>query len=582
MRITIKKAQKADSAGKCRAKPCKGKKDTHISASLLRLRDPLNFENLLIDISTRFINIPIDCLDEEILAVQQRICESLGLDICGLWQFQSGDPLNFELTHMYVPPDFLVLTPETKDAKISYPWCLEMLLKKEVVVLSRITDAPASAATDLKGWKYYGVKSVLTFPLFVGDGPSFGALNFNAVKKVREWSREDVSRLRMLSQIFANGLNRKFTERTLRQSSLRLKLAADSANAGLWFWDHATDKIWVTDKTRSLYGFLPDEEITGELFYKRLHPDDLERVTLLVEKAFRLGEVFQIDYRIVLLDQSVRWMSVRAQSFLGSSGMPESMTGVSFDITERRKSDGERTRLRTELAHMSRVMTMNELSNSLAHEINQPLGAILNNAQAARMLLLQMKACPEEFSEIIEDIVQDAKRAGDVIRRTRAILKKGEVQFMPLDINILIRDVVELCHHIAQINKIKIRVDGSSEFVSVYGDRVLLQQVLMNIIINALEAMKPQLSGTLVICSGMNGPDTVLVSITDSGPGIDKANINSIFESFFTTKKDGLGMGLRICRSIIEQHGGKIWAENVLGGGVSVAFSLKAWKGERA
>jgi PAS domain S-box-containing protein len=236
------------------------------------------------------------------------------------------------------------------DAKDIFPWCLEMMTRKQVIVLSRITDAPPAAARDLDAWKHYGVKSALTFPLFAGEGPSFGALGFNTLKEERDWPEELVKSLHIVSQVFAGALNRKFTEINLRESETRLRLAADSANAGLWSWDYKTGKIWVTGKTRSLYGFFPDEGITADRFYTTLHPDDLERISLLAEQAFREGTVVQTEYRIVLPDGGIKWIAVRAQAFLNASGEPESMTGVSLDITERKLAETALEESRTQIA----------------------------------------------------------------------------------------------------------------------------------------------------------------------------------------------------------------------------------------
>lgn len=301
-----------------------------------RLEDRLRFEKLLTGISTKFINISIDRLDGEIKAAQRQICEYLGVDICTLWQFSPDRPGNLVMTHIHVSPDVPFEAPETIDAKDSFPWCLEMVMRKRTIVLPRITDAPAAAVRDLDTWKSYGIRSALTFPLFAGDGSSFGAFGFNTLKEEHEWPEELVNRLHIVSQVFASALNRKFIERNLRESETRLRLAAASANAGLWSWDYRTGNIWGAGNTRSLYGFSPDEEITADRFFSTLHPDDLERVRVVAEQAFRAGAVVQTEYRIVLPDKGIKWIAVRAQAFLNAAGGPGNMTGVSLDITERK------------------------------------------------------------------------------------------------------------------------------------------------------------------------------------------------------------------------------------------------------
>jgi two-component system sensor kinase FixL len=221
---------------------------------------------------------------------------------------------------------------------------------------------------------------------------------------------------------------------------------------------------------------------------------------------------------------------------------------------------------------------MAELSTSLAHEINQPLGAILNNAEAARTLLSQSKEERREIGETIEDIIQDAQRAGDVVRRIRGLVKKGEVKFAPLGVNTLIEDVVKLVHNSLSLNNVTLELDLRPDLTNIRGDRVRLQQVLLNIMTNALDAMKRGPSRVLTVRSAGTDANTVTVSISDSGTGIPETDQDSVFKPFFTTKRDGLGMGLPICQSIIEEHGGRIWGENNPTGGATFSFSLKTWR----
>jgi len=365
----------------------------------------------------------------------------------------------------------------------------------------------------------------------------------------------------------------------LSESKARVSLAADSAGAGLWSWDFKTGRIWVTEKARELYGFSPDENINSDKFLSTIHPHDRDRVSYSAQEAYREGTDFRSEYRIVLPDRSIRWIKLQAKAFSKPSGEQGRMMGVSLDISQLKQDNDERTQLRLELVHLARVMTMSELSTSLAHEINQPLGAILNNASAAQLIMSRIKDRPEAIGEILEDIINDSRRAGDIVRKIRGLVNKADVQFEPLPMNALIEDVVELFRNSININKVSLFLDLQPDLAQVRGDRVHLQQVLLNLITNALDAMKGS-PGTLTIRSSMPASDIVRVSVSDSGPGIDEAKKGHVFEPFFTTKKDGLGMGLRICKSIIEEHGGRIWAESHPGAGATFRFSLKAWKGE--
>jgi len=364
----------------------------------------------------------------------------------------------------------------------------------------------------------------------------------------------------------------------LRESETRIVLAADSANVGFWSWDFDTGLIWTTQKALEIYGFSPNEKMTFNKFIGVVHPDERDRVGNDARQAFQEATDFRVEYRIVLPDHSIRWISIRAKAYSKPSGEPHRMLGVSLDITQRRQSESEMVELRLELAHLARVLAISELSTSLAHEINQPLGAILNNAEAAKLLLSRDKDRQETIGEILEDIIQDTQRAGNVVRKIRGMAKKSEAHFEPLPVDTLIKDVLKLVNSNLSMNNITLQLDLKPDLADVRGDRVRLQQVLMNLIANAIYAMNNKPSRTLTVRSAMEAPDIVTVSVSDSGTGIDKAKQEAVFRPFFTTKKDGLGFGLSICRSIIEEHGGRIWGENNPTGGATFSFSLKAWK----
>ncbi len=538
----------------------------------------LPFESLLIEISNQFISISVDRIEDEIQTAQRKVCRALDLDIAMLWQFSRDFFRRFRLTHFYASEDFRQEIPRELDAENAFPWTVEKISKKETVVLPLTSDAPAGADRDRKSWQYFGAKSVVAFPLFVGEGSVIGAMGFSSVRKERAWTRKLVSELQIVSQIFSSALHRRIAETNLRHREEQLSLIADSANAGLWCWHYESNKIWATQKSLELYGLPLDCMPTGDTFYSTLHPDDLDWVADAVRDGFRSGRVVQLEYRIVLPDKRVRWMGVRAQSFLKPSGEPDNMMGVSLDITERRQNEEERIRLQSELAHLSRILSMNELSTSLAHEINQPLGAILNNATAARLLLSRLENTPAEILEILQDIIQDGKRAGDVVRRIRGLVKRSEVRLVPVEINALVETVVELFQNRIKLENVSLRLDLQTDLALVKGDCVQLQQVLLNLITNALDAMKGSTPRTLTICSGMQAPETVVIRVIDSGPGIEPANKDSVFLPFFTTKENGLGIGLTISKSIVEDHGGKIWLEKDRDVGAALSFSLQVWR----
>ena len=378
---------------------------------------------------------------------------------------------------------------------------------------------------------------------------------------------------------FVEDINeRKRTKEALTESEKRYRTLFESAPAGIIFI--GTDGYVRTANSlqASLYGYDSPQQLEG--FYAPLFvaEKDRERSARNMRDLLQGKELGDRTYTAVRRDGSEFMVEVTSVTVYGPRQEVQGYLCLTRDITKDKQGENERIQLRQELAHLARVMGMAELATSLAHEINQPLGAILNNAEAARSLLSQGKEKQREIGEIIEDIIQDAQRAGDVVRKIRGLVKKGEANFEPLSLNTLIEDVLRLVNNSLSLNKVTLRLDLKPDLASIRGDRVRLQQVLLNLMTNALDAMKQRPSRILEVRSSAPATDTVAVTIGDSGTGIFEAGKENVFKPFYTTKKDGLGMGLAISRSIIEEHGGRIWGENNPAGGATFSFSLKAWR----
>jgi len=371
------------------------------------------------------------------------------------------------------------------------------------------------------------------------------------------------------------------SEAELRETQDRMELAANAAELGMWMWDIVRDEVWITDKGRALFGFAPLEKIDFNRFRNRVHPEDRESVLRAVEKSLRTGAEYESEYRAVLPDGQVRWIAGRGQVEFNDDGQPVRMRGVSVDITKRKQAEEQTAHHRNEIAHLSRVTTLGELSGSIAHELSLPLSAILSNAQAAQRVLAHGGADLAEVREILNDIVSEDKRAGEVIQRLRQWLKKGEVQQHSLRINEVVEDVLKLIHDDLINQHVTIDVKLGRNLPLVTGDPVQLQQVLLNLVVNACDAMTncdaPE--RRLLIRTGTetrngNGNCAVLVSVTDRGGSIPEEKMEQIFEPFFTTKAKGMGLGLSVCHTIIAAHRGKLWATNNADCGATFHFSL--------
>jgi len=289
-----------------------------------------------------------------------------------------------------------------------------------------------------------------------------------------------------------------------------------------------------------------------------------------------LQERFIPEERITDARGRVRWLQTVKRPIIQNDGSAKQVLGASTDITRRKETELELQEQRAELAHVARVSIMGELAASLAHELNQPLTAILSNAQAALRFMSSKPGDLEEIREILQDIVQDNSRAGEVIRRMRALVKKEELEFATLDLVSLIRDVMALVHSDAILNNVRISLELEDNLPLVWGDRVQLQQVVLNIMLNAFDAMKecPASERKVKLQTGAHGAELIKVAVTDCGTGLRGDNLDKIFQPFYTSKRDGLGMGLSICRSIIEAHGGHLWAENNNGTGATFYFTI--------
>jgi PAS domain S-box-containing protein len=369
----------------------------------------------------------------------------------------------------------------------------------------------------------------------------------------------------------------RMSEATLRETKEHIDLATKAAGLVVWTWDIPRDEVWLSSKDRALFGFSQGEKLTAERIRSVVHPEDRQLVRQLSEDALRTGTEIENQYRVLLSDGRVRWVTRLGRVEFDADGKPLRERGILMDITDRKQAELAAARQRHDLAHLARVTMLGELSSSLAHELTHPLTSILSNAQAAQRYLARDDVDLSEVREILNDIVAEDERAGQVIHSLRLLLRKGEAQKHcdNVDLNEVAREVVKLMRNDLINQNVTAETDLAQNLPFITGDRVQLQQVVLNLVLNACEAMNDSDSSErqLFIASRLeNG--AARMSVTDRGRGIPAEKTEQVFERFFTTKKEAMGLGLSICRSIIDAHEGKLWATNNADRGTTFHFSL--------
>jgi signal transduction histidine kinase len=379
-------------------------------------------------------------------------------------------------------------------------------------------------------------------------------------------------------------LESKRAEAALRRSEGYLAEAQRLTHTGSWAWTPTNGgrvsswHYWSEEMFR-MFEFDPAQGSppTREIWWQRIHPDDRKVISESIQKALREKREYVNDYRILLPDRGLKYIHAIGHPVFNDAGEIVEFVGTSVDVTESKHAEAERERLRqieADLAHMNRVSIMGELAGSLGHEIKQPIAAAITNANTCLRWLKREQPDLQESREAASRMVQDAMRAVEIINRTTSLYKKGPPRYELVDLNAVINEIAALLRNEASRWEVSILTDLAVDLPKVVGDRVQLQQVLMNLAMNAVEAMK-QVEGAreLTVKSKRDGSDEVVVCVADTGVGLPPEQ-NRIFDAFFTTKPQGIGMGLAISRTIVESHGGSLAATSNGGHGATFCFKL--------
>ena len=366
---------------------------------------------------------------------------------------------------------------------------------------------------------------------------------------------------------------RRLMQDKLQRSEAYLSEAQALSHTGSFGWKVPTGELVWSEETFRILAYDRNTRPTLELFQKRVHPDDSTRSRHIIECAAKSGEDFEVELRLLMPEGSVKFIQIVAHALKEKSDEFE-FVGALMDITERRKAEEALYKAQASLAHVTRLTMMGELTASIAHEVNQPMAAVVTNANAGLRWLDREVPNLAEARDALRRIVLAGTRGGEVIARVRNLTKKELPARLRLDLNEVVRETIALAH--LDLRRVRLTTDLVDGLPNVQADRVQLQQVLLNLILNALDAMENVTDRPceLRIETRNQGNRTVHVAVSDSGIGMNASQREHLFEAFYTTKPDGLGLGLSICRSIVEAHGGRLWVESSHGPGTTFQFTL--------
>jgi signal transduction histidine kinase/FixJ family two-component response regulator len=370
--------------------------------------------------------------------------------------------------------------------------------------------------------------------------------------------------------------DRQKAEEAFRRSEMYLAEAQRLSRTGSFGWNPASGTIYWSDETYRIFECEPTVEPTVQLVLDRTHPDDRMRLRQIIDRAAIERSEFTVEHRLLMADGSVKYVRAVARPLVGED--PESFTfvGAAMDITERKRAEEERERLRqleADLAHIGRVSMMGELAASLAHEIKQPIAAAVIRARTCTQWLRRDAPDVTKALEAASAMEAAATRVGGIIDRVSSLYRRGTPERGLVDLNEIVREMSALLGNTANRNAVSIRTDLDPELPTTTADRVQLQQVLMNLMLNGIEAMQDT-GGELTVASKKTEEGQLLISVSDTGIGLSSDEAERIFAAFFTTKPRGTGMGLSISRRIIASHGGHLWASPNTGRGATFQFTL--------
>ena len=535
------------------------------------IEELLEFERLLFELSVRFANVPVDQVVAVIENALLQLVSFLDFDRSAFWEFVDEEQQHFLCSVAVEGVEPTQRGPVPADLA----WSAKELRAGRTVVIRSDKDIPPEAAAAAEYNRRAGIRSVLVIRLPV-DGRVVAAIGFGASRSTREWPPEFIARLTVIGGVMAQALVRKRSEAALRASEARWQLIFETSTLAISVFDQDLRYTATNPAFQAILGYTEDE-------LRQLTPLDLTVGEELEAADIRLAALREgkIDHYIAgkqyrRKDGTVIW--AQASVARASRSGPEMFIGTMIDITEGKRAQESLLATQSELTRVSQLTTIGQMAASIAHEIKQPITSIVMGASAGLRWLTKEPPNLKEVRACLDLIANNGDRANQVIDSVRAMFQKNRQEKEFFDISKIIPETLELVRGEAREKGIVLQSDLSDDLRPVFGIRIQLQQVMLNLFSNAIEAMDAVASGTrqLRVSSTSFAPDSVLITVADSGPGLSPNDINRIFDPFFTTKPRGMGMGLSICRSLVEAHNGKLSAHSGAKQGAVFEITLPA------
>jgi PAS domain S-box-containing protein len=463
----------------------------------------------------------------------------------------------------------------------NYGPCSLAMLSKETVICADIADDPRWASS---GWSClaaaHGLRSCWSTPILAGNQDALGSFAVYGREAGSPTPREQelIERFKNIAGIAIERAKSdaalKSSETELRQANDFLAQAQRLSKTGSFIWDVMADEHIWSDEIYRAFELEAGSKVTLPIMLAAIHPDDTSAIESVIKQAMA-GEDFDVMFRIVAGSASVKHVHVVGHRLDQIADRPV-FIGAIQDVTENQVAQEALNKARAELAHVARVMTLSTLTASLAHEVNQPLAGIIANASTSLRMLATDPPNLEGARTTAQRTIRDANRASEVIKRLREMFARRPPGKEPVDLNAAAQEVLALLSGELQRGRMMLKTDFAGDLPNVRGDRVQLQQVILNLILNAADAMseidnRPR---ELLVATMYEAGSGVRLSVRDCGVGIDPQNARKVFDAFYTTKAKGMGVGLSISRSIIESHDGRLWASGNDGPGATFSFSI--------